>query len=98
MDNADYIEPNSFLSNSFLRYYVSTGQFTVPSDERGLYYFYTKLYTSETVDLHFAIRLNGQVMCRAIVDFAATGGDDNGTPSCAVITSLSVGKMDSYFV
>ena len=68
------------------------GRFTVPVGEAGLYYFYTDLYTNDPEDLYFAIRVNEQFLCRAILDIFAEGPNDNGSPSCGAVALLEEGK------
>ena len=75
----------------FCRYDGTTGRFTVPTGKAGLYYFYTDLYTNDPQNLYFAIRVNQQFLCRAILDISTEGPDDNGSPSCGAIALLTEG-------
>ena len=66
--------------------------FTVPSGGAGLYYFYVNFWSTEGENAIFDVRVNEVLRCRAESDEAVTTPDDNGTPSCGFVTTLSEGK------
>ena len=84
-----FIEINK---NSNCSYDSSTGVFTVPSGGAGLYYFYVNFWSTEGENAIFDVRVNEVLRCRAESDEAVTTPDDNGTPSCGFVTTLSEGK------
>ena len=72
------------------RYDSTTGQFTVPRGGAGLYLFYTNFFGEEQEYAYFRIRANGQGVCAAFADIN-NSATDNGTPSCAGVTTLTEG-------
>ena len=70
------------------RYDSSTGQFTVPTGEAGLYYFCVHGAAKPGEAAGFCVRQNGASLCRPIGDDNSGDGNDFSIGTCAATVVL----------
>ena len=84
------------MSHICFRYDSSTGTFTVPSGGDGMYYFSTYLLVDDGEVGRFSIRVNGEILCTALGDLNANGGNDYPQATCSGLTQLAEGFLQFY--
>ena len=78
------------------RYSSETGEFTVPPEGAGLFFFLFHFIMEPGEFADFGIRRNGQWLCLAAEDENA-GGDKAGA-SCGVVVTLEEGTVFEKFL
>ena len=85
----------SFIVTSLIyylfRYNSTTGEFTVPFDGAGLYFFYISFRLDSQESASLSITKNGGEACRAGTDFD-NAGNDGGMISCGTIQLVAEGS------
>ena len=86
--------PILFISS----YDSTTGVFTVPSGEDGVYYFSTYLLVDAGEYGNFDMYLNNDVICSTLLDHTSSGVDDYPPGSCSAVANLVAGEECPFIV